>query len=607
MQRSFFAEMRDHIRSLGYGGPISASNWRTANDSLLRDVEYFTYTETDVIDLHNYFAPADISLETFRLNIGDVYRNVSAIDRPHEISVAMKQVAGRVSMVSEFSWVNPTDLQAESPLIATAYSSLQGLDALFWFHHGSMGFDTVLRKWQVGGPAVMGQFPGTNLLYRRGDVVEAPVVVREGRSEDSLMALESAIIVQGSGFDPTRDSVYDPEQGSGKLGMQAALVGKVELAFGDSDQDFVHPELAARMGDVSGRITSITDEVELAAGPGVVTVNTPRSQGATGYLQNAGEIALADVTIRMHNAFGAVLAISLDGLPLAQSGKVLIQAATVEKPYRFATQPATILSQPAQRITDLGTVPFNMQLIDGEVQMAGFSGASATYLDANGYSLDSPVHYDVGDDLVVRLPFNALYTVVTREVAGGTAPVVFTRETGSAVTGVPYRARLAGFSQRGALQWSLLSGQLPAGIVLAADGTLSGHTFAAAGDYAFRVMASDGTGSTEADVSLRVIGIETRLMLQAGQWQSIDGIGAVYGSSTYWGYSPNHGFLFTGHAPWLYHPASDSWLAPVASPNAQTNLYYHADWGWLIQRVGESTFFRFVDGAWVDADLPDAP
>ncbi|MGC9450876.1 MAG: fibronectin type III domain-containing protein [Oceanipulchritudo sp.] len=598
-QAAFWAEIRDFVRGLGYQGPVSATNWKTANDGLLRDVENFTYTQTDVLDVHNYFNSPSVTELSYAISVGDVYRSLSAVDQPEELSSAVKQIEDRVSMVSEFIWVNPNDVAAEAPLVTSAHAAMQDLDALFWFHYGSIGFDTVYEKWQVGRPSVMGQFPGANLLYRRGDFAEAPVAVREGRSYDSLMAMEEAIIIQNSGFDPTRDTIYDPEQGTGSLGMEASLVGKVEVAFGDSDVDFVHPDLPALQDETNGSIRSLTGELELDQERGIFLLDSPRSQGVTSYTGDAGPVELSDTVIELRNIFGAVLVISLDGLPIADSEKVLIQAGTIDQPFGFSTKAATLAGEEALEVANLGAIPFNVQYIDGQVRLRGFSGATAQYLDLNGYPVAAPVHFDEGDDLVVQLPFNALYTVVTRESGTTPPPAIFTREARSPIEGLPYSARLDGFSKAGPLTWSLVDGALPDGLSLADDGSLSGTT-TETGVHSFTVAASDGTAATQATVSIRVIDITPEqpggLVLTPGEWIQDPDLGLTYGHTENWGYALNLGFLYTGYAPWLYQ-VPFGWIY-LHSADEEYDHFYHTEKGWLLRQHNSPKFQYWTGSAW---------
>lgn len=597
-QKGFWEEIVDHVRGLGYQGPVSPTNWRTANDLLLRDVEYYTYTATDVIDIHNYFSAKASTELSYAVSVGDTYANVSAVDRPEEISSAFEQVENRASMVSEFVWTNPNDVAAESPLLSLGYASLQDVDALFWFAHASVGFDTVLKRWQPGRPATMGQFPGVNLLYRRGDIAEAPVSVREGRSLESLMSLEESIIVQGAGFDPTRDDLYDPEQGTGKLGMEAALVGKVEVAFGDSDRDFVHPDLPLLQDEADGYIRSITGEAELDRNRGVFTFDSPRSQGATSYLGGAGPVELSDAIVEVGNPFGAVLVISLDGRPIAESGEVLIQAASMDQPYGFATEPAVLPGGlDAHTILDKGTVPFNIQNIDGQVTLKGFAGASATYLDANGYPVARPVQGDDGDDLIVTLPFNALYTVVTREPTDASAPYIHTGEAATGIVGQPYSFTLDGSSPAGPVSWAAM-GPLPEGLTLDADGRLHGIP-SEEGMFTFPVEAGDGTATTSAEINLRVISMEEPggIVLEPDSWMEHPELGWIYGYTGSIGYGINLGAIYTADAPWIYH-YTFGWLY-YHSTIGSTLYFYSPEKGWILRAFDSPWFTYQAGGEWV--------
>jgi len=88
-------------------------------------------------------------------------------------------------------------------------------------------------------------------------------------------------------------------------------------------------------------------------GEGVVRVDTPRAQGAVGFLARAGTIKLKDVTIDCGNEFASAIVISLDGEPLAASRKILVQVVTEDKPYGFTTAGGKIVA--------LGGEPFNVR------------------------------------------------------------------------------------------------------------------------------------------------------------------------------------------------------------------------------------------------------
>ena len=91
----------------------------------------------------------------------------------------------------------------------------------------------------------------------------------------------------------------------------------------------------------------------------------PAGPGAQRRLGRAGKIELADLTISSDLELGHVVAVSLDGQPLAESREILLQVMTEEKPTNFQTQPAGSL----RRITNIGQDPWLVKKIQGEVRL----------------------------------------------------------------------------------------------------------------------------------------------------------------------------------------------------------------------------------------------
>jgi hypothetical protein len=86
--------------------------------------------------------------------------------------------------------------------------------------------------------------------------------------------------------------------------------------------DLSRPGLSAE----ATSLTSDTGELMRDWQRGLFTIDTPRSQGAVGWLGEAGPVTLADCTIRVTNPKAAVILSSLDGRPLRQSGRILVTA-----------------------------------------------------------------------------------------------------------------------------------------------------------------------------------------------------------------------------------------------------------------------------------------
>src|SRR5206468_2956465 len=55
-QRGFYEASYAYLRSLGFRGLITASNWTTASQAILGPLEKYSYTATDFVDRHGYFS-----------------------------------------------------------------------------------------------------------------------------------------------------------------------------------------------------------------------------------------------------------------------------------------------------------------------------------------------------------------------------------------------------------------------------------------------------------------------------------------------------------------------------------------------------------------------
>ena len=187
----------------------------------------------------------------------------------------------------------------------------------------------------------------------------------------------------------------------------AYFVGKVTQGFTQDGPSRLASEDIDGYVDLDAKvIRSVTGELEWDYGGGVVTVDTPMSQGATGFLKAYGAVETADLLISSGNGYVSILAISLDGKALAESGKVLVQAMTDEKNKGWSTIEGFIL--------DLGGFPLLVRKVDAEVAFKGRPAPSRVVaLDENGYELGDPLPFEAfGGGFTVRLPEAAIYTVI---------------------------------------------------------------------------------------------------------------------------------------------------------------------------------------------------
>ena len=82
-------------------------------------------------------------------------------------------------------------------------------------------------------------------------------------------------------------------------------------------------------------VTSTTKQLKLDYGKGTLTINAPAAQGLSGNLKEAGPTETKDLTISSDLELGHIIAVSLDGKPLATSKKILLQVMSEERAERL--------------------------------------------------------------------------------------------------------------------------------------------------------------------------------------------------------------------------------------------------------------------------------
>jgi hypothetical protein len=408
LQHDFYAGMRDYIRNdLGAKWPISASNWTTAPG--LGFIERYTYSGVDVIDKHGYFAGKhEGDGAGWSVRNGHTYEDKTAMYDPGSVPFQYVRLPGHPHIQTEIAWNKPNRYIAEAEPLISAYESLQGVDGLCFFAVGGGNWENNGGSvWPYMMPGEIGQSPAEALQYRRGDLQPGDTVIRQVTTLDDVLNLKSSTLLEGENADFRISEAPKSSQAGAIAGFDplSFFVGRVERTLEPTAQP-VAADLSRYIDRANKKITSSTGEIVWDYGHGLLTVDSPRSQGATGFLAQAGPIKLADITIESHNEYGTVHAISLDGEPLAGSKKILIQAFTEEKMYGFKSANGVI--------QDIGRSPITVRDIDANVTIANGANLKAVSLDEQGYAR-SELHPQITDgQATITLPPDGLYTILTR-------------------------------------------------------------------------------------------------------------------------------------------------------------------------------------------------
>ncbi|HEY3863474.1 MAG TPA: hypothetical protein VGO59_16475 [Verrucomicrobiae bacterium] len=411
---------------LGCKQLVNAGNWRTADNVTMLDAERWSCAANEVMAVNRYFDGAHEGANSgWAITKGDRFTDISALLRPREFPLALKQVEGFPMMVTESSWVPPLSHQSEGPFLVAAYQSLTGIDAYYWFstseegwrQPGSAnGFLPSEGKWVCATPMIMGQWPAAALMWRRGYIAQGKPVVHEERTLDDLWQRRMPMIAEDAGYDPNRDQARQSNTSSIKNGVDplAYFVGPVVAKYGGDPARSRVAGLSQYIHRDQKVIDSETGELRLDYGRGLCELNSPKAQGVAGFLKKQGVFKLADVEIQSGNDYASVLAVSMDGAPLADSRKVLVQMGTTERPAGWKTVPVQVGGQAGEEVVDFGHAPWIIARNEMTLVVKNSKLARARVLDPNGMPVKEIPLQDSADGKSVQFPSDALYLLLDR-------------------------------------------------------------------------------------------------------------------------------------------------------------------------------------------------
>jgi hypothetical protein len=428
--RDWNAELVRFLRQeIGAKQLVNAGNWRTADPVLLGDLERYSYASTEVLATNRYTGCTHVGQHNgWAIVNGDKFDKPSRLTTPLELPVNLKQATGHPIIIPESLWVPPTYYQSEGPFLVSAYSSLTGVGAFYWFATGETqwrqpgsanGYLPSVEKWSFASPELLGNFPAAALLYRKGYLKRGEPVVREVRALDDMWWLRVPLISEEGAYDPNRDpGLYAPKSSiKQEVNRLAFLVGPVEVTYGgDPAKSFVHPNLSEYIDGPKKTVRSVTGELALDHGKGVCTMDSPKAQGASGFLSRLGAIRLGDVTLDSKNDYATAIVVSMDGEPLRTSKKVLVQAGTACRPTGWAERPATWAdggkTHEGFEVVAFGNAPWQVVRNQLTVTLRNAAIAKAVALDMNGVAREEIALKREGNAVTFAMPPDAKYVVL---------------------------------------------------------------------------------------------------------------------------------------------------------------------------------------------------
>jgi hypothetical protein len=276
-------------------------------------------------------------------------------------------------------------------------------------------------KWSASIPAIMGGFPANALLFRRGYVKQGEPVVHEERTLKSIWERKTPVIAEDPSFDPNRDqappAAPKPGEKSTAVDPLAFLVGPVEVKYDGDPSKTYAVDLSKFIDKTKKRVTSNTGEIVLDYGVGLCTIDTPKAQGACGYLSKSELIKLSVLSIRSANSYATILAVPLDDQPLATSKKILIQVGTANRPTGWKSKVVEFQTSDKRTIQGLevlntGTPPWLIADAKFGISLKNTGLSKATLLNPAGYVVENVPVNRAKTGITLTLPTDTMYLIL---------------------------------------------------------------------------------------------------------------------------------------------------------------------------------------------------
>jgi hypothetical protein len=270
--------------------------------------------------------PLELALSSFKTLDGHDYwegpwerksKSPMVSDPLHSTVVELSRsaVKGKAYTVSEVNEPFPNDYEAEQIPILAAYGDLQDWDAILWYTFEPKKDP----RWKpyVGDPfdlsldpIRMTELASGALIFLRGDVNPARETVTRSYSRDQV-------------FDSYRLSGKDSPYFTPGFPLWLPLQHGSRISSLDGPPTAKYDE-GPRPNPIVSDTGQLTWNVS-KTGDGAVIVDSPRTQAMIGFTA-AENRQPTNLSAEIRNSFSAIVLVSLDGKPIAQSSRLLLTA-----------------------------------------------------------------------------------------------------------------------------------------------------------------------------------------------------------------------------------------------------------------------------------------
>jgi len=311
VQKRHFADMKAFLRSLGVRGTICGNNnvWTPA--------DLVVATDTDFTNDHFYLGYSDYADQHSIVVNNECMVRTPAKGFPMSRRINNVKLSGKPVVAGEWNFCFPNDFRSEGLPLCTAYSCLQGHDALLFFCANG-AFDCGLWSRFERNPGVMPLSQQTDpstwglsqvcaLAFRRGDIASATRTLLAAYAPQELYGMA------------------DPNELIPSKFAAVAGLHRIESAVMADRPE--RPPWHEIVGEIpSDRVASDTCELIRYPEKGLFVVDTPRTKMVVGELNRLDSTSgrLSGVTVTSTSPFGTLALTSLDGLPIVESRRMLM-------------------------------------------------------------------------------------------------------------------------------------------------------------------------------------------------------------------------------------------------------------------------------------------
>jgi len=332
VEHRFNTNMLQHLNQLGVKSLIATTNsWGKMGIFGLPSL-----TDGHIIDAHSYGRDEE-------------FKNNPRFTPSFLSWIGAAQVSGYPLSVSEWN-IEPFAARDRftAPLYTSSIASLQGWDALmlYGYSQADLGLATKGDNYSsFNDPAMMGLMPAASLLYRQGHVSQAKKSYKLDLPKnkffytryDPLSSKAIRTVMETSHF-----SIALPET-SELPWLKEHIISDVDaISITNPDKDFIPKNQTF--------VESDTGELRRNWQQGIQTINTPKSQVASGWI-GGNKIKLNDVTFNITTKKAVVAIQSLENKEINKSHKIFITLMAQSKPTQGKELP--FLSEPVTGTLDI--------------------------------------------------------------------------------------------------------------------------------------------------------------------------------------------------------------------------------------------------------------